>query len=93
MDTKRFLGIVKGILCITAVVSVLFVMIELLQHNDTKTKLSTGKYTYYYNGQEVDGETIDIDLYRYTVDDSKLVVYLTDKPSTRVLPMVIPVGK
>lgn len=60
----------------------------------SKTSLSTGKYTYYYNGQEVDGETIDIDLYRYTVDDSKLVVCLTDKPQTRVMPMVItPVGK
>lgn len=92
MDAERFCSIAVSVFAIVVIVSAIFIAGGFTQRDDTKTKLSTGNYTYYYNGQKVDGDTIDIDLYRYTVDDSNLVVYLTDKPQTRVLPMVVPVG-
>lgn len=39
----------------------------------------TQGYTYYYNGQEVDKDTIDLSMYRYTIDNEKQAVYITDE--------------
>ena len=61
-----------------------------------KSKVESGDYTVYYNGQEVDPATVDIFMYQYKVDDEKKTVYLTDKQSsagtrTNTLPVIIPI--
>lgn len=49
------------------------------KESEIKSKVESGDYTVYYNGQEVDPETVDIFMYEYKVDDEKKTVYLTDK--------------
>lgn len=52
----------------------------------------TQEYTYYYNGQEVNKDAIDLSMYRYTVDDEKNIVYITDqKETSHGYPIVIPI--
>lgn len=66
------------------------------KESEIKSKVESGDYTVYYNGQEVDPETVDIFMYQYKVDDEKKTVYLTDKQSsagtrTNTLPVIIPI--
>lgn len=66
------------------------------KESEIKSKVESGDYTVYYNGQEVDPETVDIFMYQYKVDDEKKAVYLTDKQPytgtrTNTLPVIIPV--
>lgn len=66
------------------------------RQSEIKSKVESGDYTVYYNGQEVDPETVDIFMYQYKVDDEKKAVYLTDKQPytdtrTNTLPVIIPV--
>ena len=65
------------------------------KESEIKSKVESGDYTVYYNGKEVDPETVDIFMYEYKVDDEKKAVYLTDKQSsvgtrTNTLPVIIP---
>lgn len=63
-----------------------------IQHSKSTLEQTQG-YTYYYNGQEIDKNTIDLSMYRYTVDDEKRTVYITDqKQKSHSIPIVIPVG-
>lgn len=39
----------------------------------------TQGYTYYYNGREVDKDSIDLSMYRYTIDNEKQAVYIADE--------------
>lgn len=62
--------------------------------SEIKYKVESGDYTVYYNGQEVDPETVDIFMYQYKVDDENKTVYLTDKQSsagTNTFPVIIPI--
>lgn len=66
------------------------------KESEIKSKVESGDYTVYYNGQEVDSETVDIFMYQYKVDDEKKSVYLTDKQSssntrTDTFPEIIPI--
>lgn len=45
---------------------------------ETQSKLKT-EYTWYYNGEEVDSDKIDLSLYDYTVNDEKRIVYIAEK--------------
>lgn len=66
------------------------------KESEIKSKVESGDYTVYYNGQEVDPETVDIFMYQYKVDDEKKAVYLTDKQAsantrTDTFPVIIPI--
>ena len=53
-------------------------------------RVEQGDYTYYYNGEEVDGADYDYHLYRYSIDDEAKKVYMTDKPEstdTSIIPL------
>lgn len=45
---------------------------------ENQDKLKSG-YTWYYNGEKVDSDKMDLYLYDYTVNDEKKSVYLTNK--------------
>lgn len=66
------------------------------KESEIKSKVESGDYTIYYNGQEVDPETVDIFMYQYKVNDENKTVYLTDKQSsagtsTSTFPVIIPI--
>lgn len=66
------------------------------KESEIKSKVESGDYTVYYNGQEVDPESVDIFMYQYKVDDEKKTIYLTDKQSsagtsTNTFPVIIPI--
>lgn len=66
------------------------------KESEIESKVESGDYTVYYNGQEVDPETVDIFMYQYKVDDENKTVYLTDKQSsagtnTNTFPVIIPI--
>lgn len=66
------------------------------KESEIKSKVESGYYTVYYNGQEVDPELVDICMYQYKVDDEKKIVYLTDKQSSagtsiNRFPVIIPI--
>lgn len=66
------------------------------KESEIKSKVESGDYTVYYNGQEVDPETVDIFMYQYKVNDENKTVYLTDKQpsagtSTSTFPVIIPI--
>lgn len=66
------------------------------KESEIKSKVESGDYTVYYNGQEVDPESVDIFMYQYKVDDEKKIVYLTDIQSsagtrTNRFPVIIPI--
>lgn len=66
------------------------------KESEIKSKVESGDYAVYYNGQEVDPETVDIFMYQYKVNDENKTVYLTDKQSsagtsTSTFPVIIPI--
>lgn len=93
------------IIMLVSVVMVVIVSIALLpvaakyttnKESEIRAKVESGDYTVWYNGQEVDPETVDIFMYQYKVDDEKKSVYLTDKQAssntrTDTFPVIIPI--
>lgn len=75
------------------ILCVLFYITKSDNARQAKTTLEqTQGYTYYYNGQEVDKDTIDLSMYRYTIDNEKQAVYITDEKQIYYgLPIAIPV--
>lgn len=90
-DTDTMWKVVMGVFAIMLGAIIVSLIFGSKEKVDTKNKLDSGEYVMYYNGEEVDPEDIDIDLYNYSVDDDKHVVYITDKTESRHYPIVMPV--
>lgn len=86
-----------GVMVLMLAISFFFVYMIGSSYKDYESKKnyveSTEGLTYYYNGEEVDGDSVDLDLYRWTVDEDKKKVYLTDTTGskTNIVPMPLPV--
>lgn len=93
-ERNKFITAIFGMLIFAAAVGIVFMLISWNDTKNTQLKIETGAYTCYYNGEEVDPETIDISLYEYVVDDIKKVVYFTNKRGRRIIPVspvVVPI--
>lgn len=87
----------KGTMAILGAAAFVFMCLIILGSKDYESKRNyiddAEGFTYYYNGEEVDGDNVDLDLYRWTVDKDKKKVYLTDRveSDTNIVPMILPV--
>lgn len=93
-NRNNFITAIFGMFIFVAAVGIVLMLISWNDTKNTQLKIESGTYTCYYNGEEVDPETIDISLYEYVVDDIKKTVYFTDKQKSRIIPVspvVVPI--
>lgn len=92
-DFDKFAVAVIGILIFTFVGVMLILNSVFKDYESRKNYVETTEgFAYYYNGEEVDGNSVDLDLYSQTVDMNEKKVYLTNKTgSTDIVPVILPV--
>ena len=93
-DRQNFITAIFGIFIFVVAVGIVLMLISWNDTKNMKLKIQSGTYACYYNGEEVNPETIDISMYEYRVDDIKKVVYFTDKQRSRIIPVspvVVPI--
>lgn len=89
----KFAVVALGVMIFSFVSVMLILNVGLKDYESRKNYVETTEgFAYYYNGEEVDGNSVDLDLYSWTVDMNEKKVYLTNKAeSTDIVPVILPV--
>lgn len=89
----KFAVVALGVMIFSFVSVMLILNVGLKDYESRKNYVETTEgFAYYYNGEEVDGDSVDLDLYSWTVDMNEKKVYLTNKAgSTDIVPVILPV--
>ena len=89
----KFAVVALGVMIFSFVSVMLILNVGLKDYESRKNYVKTTEgFAYYYNGEEVDGDSVDLDLYSWTVDINEKKVYLTNKAgSTDIVPVILPV--
>lgn len=84
-ERNNFITAILGMFIFVVAVGIVLMLISWNDTKNTQLKIQSGTYACYYNGEEVNPETIDISMYEYRVDDIKKVVYFTDKQKSCII--------